>query len=203
MTNPTMKEKLSIENAAHPVPYITIFWTFFRIGLLTLGGGLAMATVMRHELVLKKRWIKDDAFMDEISTATIVPGAIAVNIAYLQGRQLRGKSGAATAIFGTVLPSFTIITLIAWFAMPYMEHPRVAAFFRGCAIAIAGQLAFAGYTFGKNLLRSVLNLVVCVAGLFVAAGLGLHPIWAVVTAAALGYVLYLRTEPPASTDQEI
>ena len=49
------------------VPYLALFWTFFRIGLLTLGGGLAMATVMRHELVLQRGWINDDDFMSEMS----------------------------------------------------------------------------------------------------------------------------------------
>ena len=58
---------------------------------MTLGGGLAMATVMRHELVLKRQWLNDDDFMAEMSLATLVPGAIAVNVAYLQGRHLRGE----------------------------------------------------------------------------------------------------------------
>ncbi|MBP7634573.1 chromate transporter, partial [Candidatus Ozemobacteraceae bacterium] len=82
-----------------------IFWVFFRVGLFTLGGGLAMATVMRHELVLRKRWYDDKAFMAEMATGTIVPGAIAVNLAFLQGRRLRGRLGALAALLGTILPS--------------------------------------------------------------------------------------------------
>ena len=90
-----------------------------------------MATVMRHELVLKRQWLNDDDFMAEMSLATLVPGAIAVNVAYLQGRHLRGKTGAAMAVFGTVLPAFGLILLVAWVALPYFSHPWVAAFFAG------------------------------------------------------------------------
>ena len=90
-----------------------------------------MATVMRHELVLQRQWLDDDDFMAEMSLATLVPGAIAVNVAYLQGRRLRGKVGAATAVFGTVLPAFGLILLVAWVALPYFSHPQVAAFLRG------------------------------------------------------------------------
>ena len=181
----------------HHVSYLNLFWTFFRIGLLTLGGGLAMATVMRHELVLQRQWLDDDDFMAEMSLATLVPGAIAVNVAYLQGRRLRGKVGAATAVFGTVLPAFGLILLVAWVALPYFSHPQVAASLRGCAIAVGGQLAFAGFIFGRRHLRNWQNAVVCAVGLVIVAGLRWHPVAAVLATGGLGYLL---CKPGRSSD---
>ena len=102
------------------VSLVNIFGTFFRIGLFTLGGGLAMSPVMRHELVIKRQWLKDADFMSVMSLATVVPGAIAVNIAYLLGRRLRGKTGAAVAILGTILPSFFVILFIAGFIVGFI-----------------------------------------------------------------------------------
>ncbi len=171
------------------VPCISIFSAFFRIGLSTLGGGLAMSAVMRHELVLKRRWIQEKGFFAEMSTASVVPGAIAVNVAYLQGRRLRGKRGAATAVLATILPSFCVILIVASVALPYFTHPTVAAFLRGSAIGVAGQLAFASFAFGRKLLRRWQSMIVCLAALAVVGGLGVHPIWAVVVAGGLGYVL--------------
>jgi chromate transporter len=188
-------EQAGQDNPEGGVSFLGIFWTFFRVGILTLGGGLAMATVLRHELVLKRGWIEDDDFMAELSTATIVPGAVAVNMAYLQGRRLRGKPGATVAIFGTILPSFCIILLVAWVALPYFSHPRVAAFLRGCAIAVGGLLAFAGFTFGKRLLRSWRRALVCAVGLAVVLVLKVHPVWAVVAAGGAGYFLCRSEEP--------
>ncbi len=187
--NPLNDQANPRSQKGNPVSYPTLFWTFFRIGLLTLGGGLAMATVMRHELVLKRQWINDDDFMAEMSLATLVPGAIAVNVAFLQGRRLRGKWGAATAVFGTVLPAFGLILVIAWVALPYFNHPWVAAFLRGCAIAVGGQLAFAGFIFGRRHLRTWQNIVICAVGLAIVAGLQWHPVVAVLATGGLGYLL--------------
>lgn len=159
-----------------------------------------MATVIRHELVLKHRWIGEDDFMAEMSTATLVPGAIAVNIAYLQGRRLRGKIGAASAVFGTILPSFCTILLVAWVALPYFSHPIVAAFLRGCAIGVVGQLAFASFVFGRKLLRNWRRVTVCAVALAVVGVFGLHPICAVIAAAALGYPLCRGATPPTQAN---
>jgi chromate transporter len=175
---------------------ISIFWTFFRIGLFTLGGGLAMATVLRHELVLKRRWIEDDEFLERMAMATVVPGVIAVNVAYLQGRRLRGKAGATVAILGTVLPSFFVILFIAWVGLPYFSRPKVAAFFKGCAIAVAGQLAFAGLTFGKKLLRNWRNLIVCAVSVVPVIVFNVHPVWTIIIAVGLGYFICRTDEPP-------
>lgn len=189
--------------------YSEIFWTFFRIGLFTFGGGLAMGTVIRYELVLKNGWINDDDFMSEFSTATIIPGSISVNIAYLQGNRLRGKMGAMIAVTATILPSFIIILAIVYFGLPYFTHPKVVAFFKGSALAVAAQLLFTGSIFSKKLLTKWCNVIICLISLFMAAVIGLHPIWSLVTAAILGYFLpnrkkesYKETENNGNTNED-
>lgn len=180
-----------------------IFWTFFRVGLLTFGGGLAMSAVIRYELVLKNKWINEDDFLSVFSTATIIPGSIAVNIAYLQGTRFQGKKGAATAVLGTILPSFLIILAIAYFGLPYFNYPKVTAFFKGSALAVAGQLLFSGFIFSKKLLSKWKNIVICSIGLFMVAVIGLHPIWTLIVAAILGYFLFnKKNHSPIEPDNE-
>ncbi|NLW51628.1 MAG: PTS transporter subunit EIIA [Candidatus Brocadiaceae bacterium] len=173
---------------APSVSCLRLFWTYFRIGLMTFGGGFAMAAVMRHELVLRRRWLTDREFVDVLSRATAVPGAIAVNLAFVEGRRLAGMRGAATAAAGTVCPSVLVMLLIVRFGAPYFDHPAVAAFLKGCAIAVAGQIAFSALTFARRLRRTWQNAFVGAAGLAVAV-FGPHPIWAVLVAAGLGYLL--------------
>jgi chromate transporter len=191
------KKKISMSTKNHclnetdnSISFTKIFLTFFKVGLLTLGGGLAMTSVLRHELVLKRRWILDDDFFREISTATLVPGAIAVNLAYLQGRRLSGKPGAFFAVLGTVLPSFCIMLLIACFALPYFSHPVVAGFLKGCAIAVGGQLAFGSFIFIRKHLKKWQSWLICVFGLIVVAVLKMHPVWAVIVSGGLGFFLF-------------
>ncbi len=179
---------------------IGLFCTFFRIGLMAFGGGFAMATVLRHELVLKRGWLTDKEFVNTLSVATAVPGAVAVNLAFLEGRRLRGLPGAITAAVGTMCPSVLVILLIVRFAAPHFDHPTVAAFLKGCAVAVAGQIAFAAFAFARRLRRHWQNAAVCGLGLFI-VGMGVHPVWAVAAAAVLGYVMMReRMTPYDATD---
>lgn len=189
-------------NALSEATAAAIFATFFRIGLFTLGGGLAMSTVIRHELVLSRKWVRDEDFLAELSTATMVPGAIAVNIAYLQGRRLRGPFGSLAAVSGTILPSFIIILLVALFAMPWFANPRVEAFLHGCAVAVAGQLAFAGFVFARKRLRRPANMLICAVGVFLAGYLGLHPVLAVFSVGIAGYFFGCPVEPESASAEE-
>ena len=167
---------------------LRLVWVFFRIGLLTFGGGFAMATVMRHELVLKRRWLSENDFISEMSVATVVPGAVAVNLAFLQGRRMGGRGGAAAAVAGTILPSFVVMLLIVLFALPYLDNPRISAFLKGCAVAVGAQIIFAAFTFARQMRRQWRTLAACGAGLALLFA-GLHPVLAVLAATATGYLL--------------
>lgn len=185
-----------------PVSFVNLFCTFFRIGLMTFGGGFAMAAVLRHEIVLKRKWLTEREFIDTLSTATSVPGAIAVNLAFLEGRRLRGLPGGITAAAGTMCPSVLTILLIVRFAAPYFDHPIVAAFLKGCAVAVAGQIAFAALSFARRLRRNWQNIVVCATGLFI-LGVGVHPFWAVAATTLVGYlIMRKRMMPYDSTEAE-
>lgn len=173
--------------------YITlpnIFWAFFRIGVLTLGGGLAMMPVMRHEIVLKHKWMKSTDFYSMISLATAIPGSVSVNMAYLLGRRLGGRRGLIIAILATILPSFVIILLIAGMLSPFFHYPKVSTFLRGCSIAVVGQLAFASLDFAKRSLKKWQHYLVCIIGLIVIGVLKMHPLWGLISTSVLGFLFF-------------
>ncbi|MFA6621811.1 MAG: chromate transporter [Candidatus Caldatribacteriota bacterium] len=179
-----------MKNKKETISLIELFWTFFRIGMLTFGGGIAMTMVMRHELVLKKNWMEDSDFFSIVALATAVPGVIAVNVAYLLGRRFRGWKGLILSVLGVVLPSFFIILLIVGILLPYFYNPLVVKFLRGCAIAVVGQLAFASVVFSRKSIRRWPHLAVCVIGIVIVGVLKLHPVFALVTVSIIGYFLF-------------
>jgi chromate transporter len=179
-----------MKNKKETISLIELFWTFFRIGMLTFGGGIAMTMVMRHELVLKKNWMEDSDFFSIVALATAVPGVIAVNVAYLLGRRCRGWKGLILSVLGVVLPSFFIILLIVGILLPYFYNPLVVKFLRGCAIAVVGQLAFASVVFSRKSIRRWPHLAVCVIGIVIVGVLKLHPVFALVTVSIIGYFLF-------------
>jgi len=161
-----------------------------------------MMSVMRHELVIRKKWMKEKDFISTMALTAVVPGPIAVNLAFLLGKRLKGRSGCAAAVLGTVLPSFCVILLIAMALIRFFDHPKAVAFFKGCTVAIVGQLAFTGLIFSKKLLRGWRQCVICATGLITVGALRLHPICSVILTSVLGYWLLspVRTSGEEGSD---
>lgn len=121
--------------------YWQLFWSFFKIGAFTFGGGWAMISLIEREMVDKYKWIKRDEFLDLLSLSQSLPGVMAVNIAVSVGDKLRGLRGCVVAAAGTILPSFLIILAIAVYLTPdTINNNRVVnAVFTGirpCVVAL-------------------------------------------------------------------
>ena len=98
--------------------YLQLWLTFMKIGAFTFGGGWAMISIIEREIVDNHKWITKDEFLDLLAIAQAMPGILAVNIAVVIGDRLRGVKGSMAAAFGTILPSFVIILVIAIFLTP-------------------------------------------------------------------------------------
>ena len=93
--------------------YWKLFYTFFKIGAFTFGGGWAMISIIEKEVVDKHKWLNKNEFLDALAISQSLPGILAVNISILTGNKLKGVRGSIAATLGTVLPSFILILLIA------------------------------------------------------------------------------------------
>ncbi len=123
------------------VNYLQIFISFFKIGLFTIGGGYAMLPLIHKEVVEKHKWMDDDTFVDGLAASQSCPGPIAVNIAIYSGYHIAGWWGLALAVFGTVLPSFLIILVIAATFSNWADLPIVQKVFKGLRPAVTALIA--------------------------------------------------------------
>ncbi|MGD9887309.1 MAG: chromate transporter [Bacilli bacterium] len=110
---------------------LELFFTFFKIGAFTFGGGYAMIPLIQHELVERKRWINDDEMVNMVAIAESTPGVIAVNSATFVGYKINKFWGSLFATLGVVLPSFVVICLVALYFENFLTIPLVAAAFKG------------------------------------------------------------------------
>ena len=138
---------------------LTIFLTFFKIGLFTFGGGYAMIAVIEREIVEKKKWIQHDEYMDVVAIAESTPGPIAINSATYIGYKVGGFIGALFATLGVVLPSFAIIVLISIFYEQFIKIALVKHAFHGIQACVAYLILSAGLKMFKKLKKTVLNVV--------------------------------------------
>jgi len=82
------------------VPLVDILLLFARIGLTSFGGGLS-AWIYR-EVVVRRRWLTEDAFLSGMTLAQIMPGTNVVNVSIYIGHRLRGAAGSAVAVWPTL-----------------------------------------------------------------------------------------------------
>ena len=70
-----------------------IFLSFFKIGLFTLGGGLAIISLVQQEMI-GRGWLTNAQFMDILGIAQMTPGPIGVNTATFVGYRVAAQHGA-------------------------------------------------------------------------------------------------------------
>ena len=118
---------------------LQLFFTFFKIGAFTLGGGYAMLSMVEKAVVDQKKWIPNDEFWDMIAVVQSLPGVFAVNTALYVGHRVAGVKGAFAAMLGAIIPSITIILLLATVFHEYRDNPVVERIFKGirpCVVAL-------------------------------------------------------------------
>lgn len=114
-----------------------LFTTFFKIGLFTFGGGYAMISQIKEEMIEKKHWLSEDELMQIITIAESTPGPIAINLATYVGYQRHKILGSLCATIGVVLPSLFIIFIISLFLDQFMKNQYIKNAFIGINACVA------------------------------------------------------------------
>ena len=139
---------------------LSLFYSFFKIGLFTFGGGYAMIPLVQREVV-RKGWSLEDQFLELLTLAQSAPGPLALNTAVFVGYRVKGYRGVALSVFGIILPSFVIILIIAIYLHSFRDNHVVAAVFKGIRPAVVALMLAPVFGFSKGLgwKRGVLAVV--------------------------------------------
>ena len=120
--------------------YKELFTAFFRVGILTFGGGYAMLPILRREVVETHAWCTDEELTDYYAIGQCTPGIIAVNTATFIGSKLAGIPGGILATFSVTLPSFIIILILAAALQNFAEYAVVKNAFAGIRVAVVALI---------------------------------------------------------------
>lgn len=132
--------------------YIELFFTFFVIGMFTIGGGYAMLSLIQNQVVTVHGWIDDTTFTDIVAISQMTPGPIGINSATYIGYEVLAEAGASelmsilgsfTATFAVVLPSFIIVLLLAKVYNRWKDHPIFKGVLTGLRPAVLGLIGTA------------------------------------------------------------
>lgn len=175
-----------------------LFFTFFKIGAFTFGGGWAMISIIEKEIVDKHHWLEREDFLDLLAVAQSLPGILAVNIAVAIGDKLKGMRGSIVAALGTILPSFTMILLIAVFLTPDLikNNETLSAIFKGIRPAVVALIIAPVISSGKAAHLNWKTIIIPITvALLIWSKIPVvsNPIIYIVLGAVFGYI-YLRSQ---------
>ena len=181
---------------------LNLFFTFFRIGLFTFGGGYAMLPLIQ-QAVLANEWLSPEELIDFIAVSESTPGPFAVNIAtYVGTEQLDGALGLVGGLFatlGVVMPSFIVILIVAKIFDAFKKNKIVKACMYGLKAAVPGLIASAFLSMAETVfvplgfdafsfkdISIYISLAISILSLLLIFKKKLHPIIVICISAVIG-----------------
>lgn len=179
-----------------------LFWSFFQIGLFSIGGGYAAMPLIQSQVVELHSWLTMTQFADIMTIAEMTPGPIAINSATFVGIQIAGIPGALVATLGCVAPSCIIVLTLAYVYYRFRGLNMVQGVLAGLRPAVVAMIASAGISllllavYGQKTLPADLSAVNYISVVIVASAFlilrkwKVNPIYVMAGAGAAGIVLY-------------
>lgn len=182
-----------------------LFFIFFKIGLLSIGGGYAIIPLIQEQVVNQTGWISEKMFTDIITISQMTPGPLAVNTSTFVGLQIGGIGGAVAATAGCVLCGVVISLFLHCFFQKHKNSSYIFEILNGLKSASLGLIISAAATvillalFGTstpqfNSMFSMLNwtaLTLFFIMLLILRKRKINPVTIMLISGAAGLVFYL------------
>jgi chromate transporter len=137
----------------HPT-FLTAFWVWVKIGLLSFGGPTGQIALMHTELVEKRRWVSDARFLHALNYCMLLPGPEAHQLVIYIGWLLHRTWGGIVAGVWFVLPGALLLWSVSYVYVSYGDVPWIAAIFYGLKPAVLALVAAAVLRIGKKALKT-------------------------------------------------
>ena len=156
--------------------YLELFWSFFKIGLLSIGGGYAAMPIIQNQVIDIHHWLTMTQFTDIITIAATV---------------------------GCVFPSCIIVMVLAYMYYRYRGLDMVQGILSGLRPAVIAMIASAGISllimafYGQSTLPNnltsldVVALIIFAIDIFILRKWKSNPLWVMLCSGIVGIVLYL------------
>lgn len=183
---------------------LKLWWEFFKIGLFSVGGGMATLPFL-YDMADRTGWFTYDQIADMLAVSESTPGPIGINMATYTGFTTAGMPGSIVATLGVITPGIIIVLLIIAVLERFRKNKYVEAAFYGIRPASAGLIAAAGMLVAEIALFNVdadsiagffdvkaliLAAVLVVLTSWVKPTKKLHPVVFIAASAVVGILLF-------------
>ena len=182
--------------------FLQLYLSFFKIGIMAFGGGLASISLIQNEIVVSRGWMTISEFADLVTIAEMTPGPIAINSATFVGQNMAGFWGGIVASLGCITPSCIIVSCLAYIYFKYRGLKLFQGILAGLRPGIVGMILSAGVTifvlaiFGEggidlsNLNINYISLAVTIISYIALRKFKVSPIAIIMSSGVVGAIVY-------------
>ena len=167
---------------------LELFTSFFKIGILTFGGGMAMLPMLQSELVEKRHWVTEEEILDYFAIGQCTPGIIAVNTATFVGYKRKKAIGGLFSTLGVICPSIIIILIVAAFMGNISEYEIVQKALWGIRIAACALILDGIIKLFQKGVKKAFGYIVFAAALLSVLFLGAKSVIIIIIAIIVGII---------------
>ncbi|NLU26386.1 MAG: chromate transporter [Hungateiclostridium thermocellum] len=183
--------------------FLKLFWSFFQVGMFSIGGGMAAIPLIENQVVNLHHWLTLTEFTGLITIAEMTPGPIAVNAATFVGIRIAGIPGAIIATVGCILPSCIIVSLLAWVYFKFKEitviqgvlsclRPAIVALIASAGLSIFTLAVWGEGGFSTNPQKiNFVSVLLFTAAIFILRKWKPHPVYVMLGSGIIGGAIYL------------
>jgi chromate transporter len=181
---------------------LQLFWSFFQIGLFSIGGGYAALPLIEEQIVNIHHWLSVEEFTDVITISQMTPGPISINSATFVGIKIAGIQGAIIATLGCIFPSCVIVLTVGYFFQKYRNFKLVQGIMNGLRPAIVSLIASAGITilittiwhtgeFSTKISDiDFISIILILVSFAIIRRWKINPIWVILGSGVVGLIAY-------------
>lgn len=164
-----------------------VFLAFLRLGLTSFGGPVAHLGYFRHEFVVRRQWLGEQAYADLVALCQLLPGPSSSQVGMALGLHRAGYAGAVAAWMGFTLPSALLLIALA-LGMGWYDQTLSPGWLQGLKAATVAVVVLAVWGMGQQLCRGWVRMgtMLSSAGILIVWPGPLTQVGVMCAAAALG-----------------
>lgn len=177
-----------VESTATKLGQIAI--SCLKLGTIGFGGIAGMVATIENEMVMRRKWIDHQHFIDVLSTSYIIPGPNAVEVVMHCGKERGGRPGLVVAGICYIFPAMLICLLFGYFYQQYSALPDVQRFIYGIRPATTALVIGTVFRLWDRTLKNNIILIVLCLLVFAGALYGMNEVLLIIGAGIINYLIY-------------
>ncbi|MDD7511086.1 MAG: chromate transporter [Peptostreptococcaceae bacterium] len=171
---------------------LILFISFFKIGALGFGGGLAMLPII-FSTATELGYVSEEEFGNLVAISQVTPGPLAINAATYVGYISHGLQGATAATLGVAIPSFVMMLVASILLRNFKDNVVVQGIMESIRPITVGLIAAAAFFIlkGPIMTMNYVLLTILLGTVILRWHFKMNPIVIVIIAGGVGAILQL------------